>query len=226
MAKLESAARTAAHVATGPADATVQSRPTAPEVVLASASRARAQILRRTGVSCVLDAAAVDEEGIRRAMAADGAPVGAVAETLAELKAQRVSRHHPGALVIGADQMLECAGMWFEKPVDSDQARAQLVALRGRDHELVSCVCVVQDKQRLWHHLGRAKLTMRPFTDEFLDAYLAAVGPSALECVGSYRLEGRGAQLFSKIEGDYFTILGLPLLPLLEFLRSHGVVKP
>lgn len=197
-----------------------------PEVVLASASPVRAQILRQAGVSCGLDATAVDEEEIRRAMAAEGAPAGQAAETLAELKARRVSRRHLGALVIGADQILECAGVWFDKPVDVDRARAHLLALRGRTHELVSCVCVVQDKLRLWHHLGRAKLTMRPFTDEFLDDYLAAAGPSALDCVGAYRLEGLGAQLFSKIEGDYFTVLGLPLLPLLDFLRGHGVVKP
>lgn len=225
MAKSASAVRAAARAAAGLGEATARRGITVPEVVLASASRVRAQILRRAGVDCALAPTAVDEDAVKQAMAAEGAPAGQVAEMLAELKAQRVSRHRPGALVIGADQMLECAGVWFEKPTDIDQARAHLVALRGRNHELVSCVCVVQDEQRLWHHLGRAKLTMRPFTDEFLDAYLGAVGPSALESVGAYRLEGRGAQLFSKIEGDYFTILGLPLLPLLEFLRRHGVVK-
>ena len=219
MAKSASAAGT-------PAGAAARRRAAAPEVVLASASTVRAEILRRAGVSCGLDATAVDEEEIKRAMAAEGAPAAQAAETLAELKAQRVSRRHPGALVIGADQILECAGVWFDKPVDADQARAHLLALRGRSHELASCVCVVQDKQRLWHHLGRATLTMRPFTDEFLDDYLAAAGTSVLDCVGAYRLEGRGAQLFSRIEGDYFAILGLPLLPLLDFLRGHGVVKP
>lgn len=197
-----------------------------PRVVLASASPARAEILRRAGVRCEPDTAAIDEEEIKRAMRAEGRTAAAVAEVLAELKAQRVSRHHPGALVIGADQMLDCAGVWFDKPVDTDHARAHLRALRGRTHELISCVCVVQDNERLWHYLGRAKLTMRPFTDEFLDNYLAAAGPVVIESVGAYQLEGRGAQLFSKVEGDYFTIIGLPLLALLDFLRNHGVVKP
>ena len=209
-----------------PPDATARRAAAPPRVVLASASSARADILRRAGVGCEFDPAAIDEDEIKRAMGAEGAPAAAVAETLAELKAQRVSRHHPDALVIGADQILDCAGVWFDKPVDNSHARTHLMALRDRTHELISCVCVVRDGQRLWHHLGHAKLTMRPFTDGFLDDYLAAVGPAALESVGAYQLEGRGAQLFSKVEGDYFTILGLPLLALLDFLRNHGVVKP
>lgn len=201
-------------------------RPPVPSLVLASASPARALMLERAGIRCSTDAARVDEEGCRNAMRAAGAPASALVEKLAELKAYRVARRHPQAIVIGADQILDCDGVWFEKPADVEQARADLVALRGRSHELLSCACVVQGDRRLWHHTDRAKLTMRDFTDEFLDAYLAMVGDDALRSVGAYQIEGPGAQLFSKIEGDYFTILGLPLLPLLQYLRDLGQVEP
>ena len=143
---------------------------------------------------------------------------------LAELKAQRVSQRHKDALVIGADQMLQCGGIWFDKPPDLDHARGHLNALRGRTHELLSAVCVVRDGEVLWRHLESAQLTMRPFSDAFIDEYLAAAGDAVCASVGAYQLEGRGAQLFSCIKGDYFTILGLPLLPLLGFLVNHGVV--
>jgi septum formation protein len=148
-----------------------------------------------------------------------------LAETLAELKARKISGRHGGALVVGADQVLDCQGKWFDKPVDRAAARAQLLDLRGKMHELISCVCVLRDGERLWHHIGRARLTVRPFTESFLDDYLDQVGDAVLQSVGAYQLEGRGAQLFSRIDGDYFTILGLPLLPLLDFLRNHGVVR-
>lgn len=196
-----------------------------PSVVLASASATRADMLRRAGVPCVVDPAYVDEEEIKRAMRAEGAKAGELAEALAELKARKISRRHAGRLVIGADQVLECQGRWFDKPADTAQARAQLLDLRGKLHELIACVCVLRDGERLWHHIGRARLTMRPFSDGFLDDYLHAVGDDALRSVGAYQLEGRGAQLFSRVDGDYFTILGLPLLPLLDFLRNHQVVK-
>jgi septum formation protein len=125
-------------------------------------------------------------------------------------------------LVIGADQMLDCKGVWFDKPADRRQARAQLVALRGRTHVLSSAACVYRDGQRLWHAVQQARLTMRPFSDEFLDEYLSAVGDDVTGSVGAYRLEGLGSHLFARVEGDWFTILGLPLLPLLDFLRGQG----
>lgn len=183
-------------------------------------------MLERAGIRCEINAARIDEEEYRSSMRAAGAPVSAVVEKLAELKARRVARHHPEAVVIGADQILDCDGVWFDKPADLDRARADLVALRGRTHELLSCACVVQDERRLWHHIDSAKLTMRDFTDEFLDAYLAMVGDDVLASVGAYQIEGLGAQLFSKIEGDHFTILGLPLLPLLAYLRDLGQLEP
>jgi septum formation protein len=108
--------------------------------------------------------------------------------------------------------------------VDRAAARAQLLALRGKMHELVSCACVLRDGERLWHHIGRARLTIRPFSEAFLDDYLDRAGDAILQSVGAYQLEGQGAQLFSRVDGDYFTILGLPLLPLLDFLRNHGVI--
>lgn len=193
-------------------------------VVLASASRVRLALLRAAGVELVSEPAAIDEAEVKSSLRAVSAPASAVAESLAELKAQRVSRRRPQALVIGADQMLECAGTWYDKPRDLVEARAQLLALRGRRHDLLGSAVAVRDGVRLWHHNERARLTMRPFSDAFLDGYLAQAGDDALQSVGGYRLEGLGAQLFHRVEGDYFTILGLPLLPLLEFLRAQGVL--
>lgn len=201
------------------------SRGPAPAVVLASASTTRAEMLRRAGIVHSIDPAHVDEDEIKRGMRASGATSAELAETLAELKGRKVSSRHGGALVIGADQVLNCQGGWFDKPGDRAQARAQLLELRGKMHDLISCVCVMRDGQRLWHHVGRARLTMRPFSEDFLDDYLNRAGDAVLHSVGAYQLEGLGAQLFSRIDGDYFTILGLPLLPLLDFLRNHGVVR-
>lgn len=200
------------------------SGPSAPVLVLASQSRTRLALLRRAGMACRTERAGIDEDEIKRALRREGASAAEAAETLAELKAVKVSHRYPGALVIGADQILECAGEWFDKPADLDQARAQLSALRGRPHELATAVVVARAGARLWHHLARPRLHMRAFSDAFLDFYLAQVGRAVCESVGAYQLEGLGAQLFSQIEGDYFAILGLPLLPLLDFLRHHGVV--
>ena len=192
---------------------------------LASASTARAALLRRAGVAVEIEPARIDEGEVKASMRAEQATAEMVAETLAEMKATRVARRHPGALVIGADQMLVCEGRWYDKPESIGAARGHLQALRGREHTLVSALCVVRDATRLWHHRAYARMTMRLFSDAFLDDYLAESGPEVLESVGAYRLEGPGIQLFSRIEGEYTTILGLPLLPLLEFLRGHGVVK-
>lgn len=195
-----------------------------PPLMLASASAARAELLNHAAVTFGIATAAIDEAEIKAAFRAERLEAALCATALAEAKAARVARRHPGALVIGADQMLVCEGAWFDKPEDEAQARAHLLALRGRRHELVSAVCVVRDGERLWHFVDRPALTMRPFSDEFLDKYIATAGNDLLASVGAYRLEGEGIQLFSRIEGDYFAILGLPLLPLLEFLRGHGVV--
>jgi septum formation protein len=194
-------------------------------VVLASSSAARAALLRAVGVPVIIEAPAIDEDAVKASLRASRATAAAMAELLAELKARRVAERHEGALVIGADQVLDCDGVAFDKPADTAAARRQLLVLRGRRHELVSAVVLVRDGQRLWHHVDRARLTMRAFSEDFVDFYLQSAGAAVLGCVGAYQLEGIGAQLFSQIEGDYFTILGLPLLPLLEMLRTHGVLS-
>lgn len=194
------------------------------ELILASASAARAHVLAAAGLDFRVAPAAVDEAALKRAFKADRAEAAHCALALAEAKARRVSEHYPSAFVIGADQILVCEGIWFDKPVDTAEARAQLRALRGRSHELITAACVVVAGERVWHVLERPCLAMRDFGDEFLDAYLAAEGEEILGWVGAYRIEGRGIQLFSRIAGDHFAVLGLPLLPLLAFLRDRGVV--
>ena len=195
-------------------------------LVLASASSSRRQLLAAAGVPVEVEAPRIDEEGVKDTLRAEGASAEQAAETLAELKAQRISSRRPEALVVGADQMLECGGAWFDKPPDRAHAAGHLRALSGREHRLVCAVCVVRGGARIWHHLDQARLVMRPLSDNFIEAYLDAAGESVLSTVGAYRLEGLGAQLFSRVEGDHFTILGLPLLPLLGFLRDRGVLVP
>jgi septum formation protein len=198
------------------------------ELVLASASRARQSMLSAAGVPFSVDVAAIDEEAAKESLKGERAAPRAVAETLAELKARRVGQRRPGALVLGCDQVLalgtESGAAIFDKPADRDAAAAQLRALSGRRHVLVSAAVVVRDGRLLWHHADMAELTMRPLSDSFIDGYLQAAGDDVLHSVGAYQLEGRGAQLFSNVRGDFFTVLGLPLLPLLGFLREHGVV--
>ncbi len=195
-------------------------------VILASASQVRAKLLTAAGVPHIVEPANVDEDEIKQALRLEGAPVDYVAETLAETKAQQISQRHSDALIIGADQTLALGDRLFDKPPDLAAARNQLVTLRGEQHTLHAAVCVVRAGQRIWHTNVPAHLTVREFSNEFLDAYLDAVGDAACRSVGAYQLEGWGAQLFARIDGDYFTILGLPLLPLLDFLRGHRIVLP
>ena len=202
----------------------MQGDPAAPTLVLASASASRRAVLENAGVAVLCEPARIDEEAVKTSLKAEGATAAQAAETLAELKAQRISPRHPGALVLGADQILECEGRWFDKPATQAEAAGHLQALSGKQHALNAALCVVRDGARLWHHIDVARLTMRSLNEGFITSYLAAVGDAALSSVGAYQLEGRGAQLFSRIDGDFFSILGLPLLPLLTFLREHGVV--
>ncbi len=194
-----------------------------PRLVLASASTIRAELMRNAGLDFTVEPARIDEDEVKHSLRGEAAGASAIANTLSELKARHVSRTRHGDLVVGVDQVLDCQGTVFDKAVDLDHARGHLMALRARTHELVTCVCVVRDGIRLWRHIEMARLTMRDFSDEFLDAYLDRTGDSVLCSVGCYQLEGFGAQLFARIEGDYFTILGLPLLPLLDFLRNHSL---
>lgn len=197
-----------------------------PRLVLASGSASRRAMLAAAGVPCVLEPAAVDEAGVKEALRVEGASAAEVAEALAELKATRAGRRHSGALVLGADQMLDCDGAWIDKATSVDEARATLLSLRGRTHRLISAAVIVRDGRRIWHSVTEARLTMRAFSDDFLDDYLAAVGDDVLASVGCYHIEGLGVQLFDRVQGDTFTIRGLPLLPLLGFLRTWGVIAP
>jgi len=194
-----------------------------PSLILASASPSRRQLLANAGLSFEVETSGVDETEVTRSLVAEGATPQVIAEKLAELKALRVSGRRGAALVVGGDSTLACEGQLFDKPATPDDARRQLRALGGRTHELFSAVVVARSGARLWHHSERARLTMRPLSEAFLDAYIARGGDALLASVGGYQLEGLGAHLFSRVEGDYFTILGLPLLPLLSFLAQHGV---
>lgn len=194
------------------------------QVILASTSQTRISLLQAAGVDVTAIAPGVDEDEVKRALKGEGAAAADAAIALAELKATRISRRYPDALVIGADQMLDCQGQWFDKPADLAVARTQLQALRSKTHHLQTAAVVMINGQRIWHQLDKASLTMRPFSDAFLDEYLNRVGDKVLWSVGGYQLEGLGVQLFSRIDGSYFGILGLPLLPLLDFLRTHEVI--
>lgn len=193
------------------------------KVILASKSAARRQLLAGAGVPHEAAVAGVDEEAVKQSLLAVGADPRRIAEALAELKAVKVSRG-VDALVIGADQTLEFEGGLYDKVGDLKAARERLAALRGKRHMLHSAVVVAKDGAPIWREIVTATLAMRPFSDEFLDHYLEVEEEAALGSVGCYRLEGPGAQLFSRIEGDYFAILGLPLLGLLDLLRRHGVL--
>jgi septum formation protein len=196
----------------------------APRLILASASTSRKAVLERAGLRFEVKAAHIDEAEVKRSALAEGASAADTALLLAELKARRVARTAGDALVIGCDQLLVCNGAWFDKPADMAQARAHLLALRGRTHTLVTAVLCLRDGRRVWHHVARPTLTMRGFGDGFLDAYLATEGDALTTTVGAYRLEGLGVHLFDAIDGEHAAILGLPLLPLLGFLRQHGVL--
>jgi septum formation protein len=193
-------------------------------VILASASRARASMLQAAGVPIEVVPARVDESEMKIALKGQGAGPADVAIALAELKALQVSRRHPGRLVLGADQMLDCDGAWFDKPESREAARDQLKCLRARKHRLTSAAVLARDGARIWHHAAAAHLTMREFTDAFLDLYLKEAGEAVLSSVGAYQLEGLGAQMFERIEGDHFVILGMPLLPVLDILREQNAL--
>lgn len=181
-------------------------------------------MLSEAGVTFKAVPAYLDEDTVKQSLKADGADALSAAEILAELKAVKISQAYPDALVIGADSILDLAGEWFDKPPDLDHAKAHLMTLRGRTHHLATAAVVATGGKRLWHIQDRPSLTMRRFSDAFLDAYVSDVGAALLSSVGAYHLEGRGVQLFEKIDGDFFSILGLPLIPLLSFLREHDVV--
>ncbi len=193
-------------------------------IVLASASAARRAMLAGAGVAFEVSVARIDEAALRDRLRAEGADAMQTAAALAEAKARAVAELHRGRLVIGADQILECDGMAFDKPVDRADAARQLAALSGRSHRLISAACAIRDATMEWQHVAAATLHVRPLGADFIANYLDTIGPRALASPGAYQVEAEGAQLFTRIEGDHFTILGIPLLPLLEFLRARKVL--
>lgn len=192
--------------------------------VLASASSSRARILSRARVPFLAVPADIDESALKATLLKQNKSVQEVAQALAEAKAIHVSKVRPDALVLGADQVLDFGGELLNKCADLGAARNLLWRLRGRQHRLISALALAEAGKVVWTHSETADLTMRTFSDAFLDAYLSAEGSAVLDGVGCYRLETMGAQLFERVEGDYFSILGLPLQPLLAELRLKGVI--
>ena len=193
-------------------------------LILASASTIRRELLRRAGIEVEAMAARVDEEQIRAALQAEGAKPRDVADTLAEMKARKLAERHGDAVVIGCDQVLEFEGEVWGKADSPDAARAQLRRLRGKEHRLLSAVVLYEQAKPVWRHVGEVRLTMRPFTDDYLDDYLARNWDQIRHSVGGYQLEGEGVRLMTRVEGDYFTVLGLPLVPLLTYLGQRGFI--
>ena len=191
--------------------------------ILASGSAIRAEMLRNAGVSVETVVSRVDEASIKAALLADESTAREVADALAEMKARRVAMKNPQALVLGADQVLVCGGKMFDKPNSIAAVREQLQELRGKTHELLSAAVIIEDGAPVWRHIGRAQLMMRPFSDEFLETYLETHAKELFTTVGGYKLEEQGSQLFTWVQGDYFSVLGLPLLEIFGFLRTRGM---
>jgi septum formation protein len=191
-------------------------------IVLASGSRFRKAMLEAAGIDIDIVPAEIDERTVEKTLEGTGASPEDVAQVLAEAKALDVSGRQPGRLVLGCDQTLSLSDELFHKPKDMEDARRHLLKLSGRTHQLNSAAVLVRNGETLWRDVGIARLTMRKLEPAFIGRHLARVGPMALNSVGAYQIEGEGVQLFEKIEGDYFTIVGLPLLPLLRELRELG----
>jgi len=193
------------------------------KLILASGSAIRRQILDGAGLDYEVIVRPVDEAAIKDAMLAENSRLHDIADALAEAKALRVSRQESG-LVIGADQIMVMDGILFDKPKDLEEARARLLSMRGKKHELIGAVVICENGAPVWRHLCRTKLWVRDFSDTFLDQYIELEGEALTKSVGAYRFEGPGAQLFEKVEGGFFAILGLDLLPVLDYLRTRGVI--
>ena len=193
-------------------------------LILASSSMVRHNLLKQAGVAHEVVVSYVDEDAIKTACWRDGFEARDTAAYLARAKAEAVAKERPRALVIGADKILECNGQWFDKPPDLLTARRHLEQLRGQTHHLASSTVVWADGVIVWCHQELIAMSMRPLTDEFIEHYIGMIGEAACYSVGAYQLEGLGAQLFESTTGDFFSILGLPLLPLMAFLRQRGLV--
>lgn len=201
------------------------SAPSRPPIVLASQSAVRARMLSAAGVEFAVVNARVDERALRSALNANGASPREMADVLADAKARKIGERRPEAAVVGADQVLDHAGVVFGKPETPEAARSQLRDLRGRTHKLHSAVVLYHEGRPVWRHLAEVRLTMREFDDSYLDGYLGRNWPAASQSVGAYLLEAEGIRLFRAIEGDFFSALGLPLLPLLDYLSQRGFIE-
>ncbi|WOI55939.1 Maf family protein [Palleronia sp. LCG004] len=195
------------------------------DLVLASGSRTRADLLRSAGLTFETEIARIDEEAVKASMRAEGAPPRDVADALAEAKARKVSTRRPGAIVLGCDQVLSHRGEILSKPESPDAARDGLKRLRDDRHTLLSAIVAYEDGEPIWRHIGMVKLAMRNLSDDYIDDYVARNWESIRESVGGYKLEEEGMRLFRSVEGDYFTTLGLPMIPLLSWLIDRGNLR-
>ncbi|WP_170426318.1 Maf family protein [Ruegeria arenilitoris] len=193
-------------------------------IILASGSSIRAQLLRNAAVPFTVQTARVDEDTAKRALLAEGAPPRDIADTLAEMKARKVSDKNPGAMVLGCDQVLDFDGQLLSKPETPEDALAQLKAMRGKRHMLLSAAVIYQNGEPIWRHVGQVRLRMRMSSDAYLRDYVDRNWDSIRFAVGAYKLEEEGVRLFASIDGDYFNVLGMPLLELLNFLAVKGVI--
>lgn len=193
-------------------------------IILASTSAVRAQLLKAANVPFESVSPRIDESAIRDALLLEGATPRDIADALAESKARKVAAKFPASWVLGCDQILAQSGKIFEKPATQDIARTQLLELRGQTHQLLSAAVLYHQNEPVWRHVGVARLTMRAFSESFLDGYIARNWPDIATSVGAYQLEGEGARLFSAVQGDYFTILGIPMIEVLSFLTLRGVI--
>lgn len=193
-------------------------------LLLASVSPIRLQLLRNAGLEVSAQPARIDEDAIRQALQADAAPPREIADALAEMKARKLAEKNPDALVLGCDQILAFKGRVFGKPETPDEARSQLTEFRDQTHQLISALVLYDGGKPIWRHMSEAKLTMLPLSDSYLDDYVTRNWHSLRQSVGAYKLEEEGIRLFSTIEGDYFSILGLPLIPLLGYLGTRGFI--